>query len=109
MAHARQLDAHPAAVEVVENVAGVLAAGGAGGTAALLWGAASAMREAQDWPLPPVARADYDRDVAVARTQLGGTAFEAAWAEGRAMTLEQAVADALAVPYLSEAAPKMDS
>jgi hypothetical protein len=45
--------------------------------------------------VPPVARHDYDRDVAVARAQLGETAFAAAWAEGRAMTLEQAVAYAL--------------
>jgi uncharacterized protein (DUF2336 family) len=30
------------------------------------------------------------------RTALGDAAYDAAWAEGRAMTLEQAVADALA-------------
>ncbi len=40
--------------------------------------------------------------VAVARTALGEEAFLAAWEEGRAMTLEQAVEYALEEPSLSE-------
>jgi len=35
------------------------------------------------------------RKIAAARAQLGEATFEAAWAGGRAMTLEQAVAYAL--------------
>lgn len=91
LAYARDRDVY-LAVEVVESLASVLAAGGAGDIAARLWGAASAVREAQSWPLPPVARRDYDRDVAAARVQFGEATFAAAWAEGCAMTLEQAVA-----------------
>ena len=43
-------------------------------------------------PIPPVYRADYERSVAAARTQLGEQAFASAWAEGRTMTPEQVLA-----------------
>jgi hypothetical protein len=56
-----------------------------------LLGAAEALREAIGTPLPPVYRLDYERVVAKARAQLGNEHFSRAWAEGRAMTLEQAV------------------
>jgi hypothetical protein len=38
---------------------------------------------------------DYAQDLAAARSQLDVTAWETAWAEGQAMTLEQASAYAL--------------
>ena len=59
--------------------------------AATLFGAAEALREAIGAPLPPSERAGYTRDVAAAR-EADPAAFDAAWAEGRGMTLEQAVA-----------------
>jgi hypothetical protein len=43
----------------------------------------------------PVDKDDYERDVALARAQLGEEAFAAAWAEGQAMSLEEAIAYAL--------------
>jgi predicted ATPase/DNA-binding CsgD family transcriptional regulator len=73
------------------------------GRAAHLLGAATALREAAGMPLPPVYRAQYDQVVAKARTQLGDAAFWAAWAAGRALTLEQAIAYALEPP--SEVTP----
>jgi hypothetical protein len=39
--------------------------------------------------------ADCDRNVAAVRAQLDEATFAAAWAAGRAMTMEQAVAEAL--------------
>jgi len=42
--------------------------------------------------LNPFERANYDRILAAARAQLGEQAFAAAWAEGRAITPEQAFA-----------------
>ncbi len=60
--------------------------------AARLWGAAEALREAIGEPIPPIERADYERSVTAARAQLGEQAFAAAWAEGRTMTPEQALA-----------------
>ena len=59
--------------------------------AARLWGAADALRDALGAPLPPVYHADYSRTVVAARTQLGEKAFAALWAEGHAMTPEQAL------------------
>ena len=60
--------------------------------AAQLWGAAVALREAVGVPIPFVERADYERSVSAARTQLGEATFAAAWAQGRTMTPEQAFA-----------------
>jgi predicted ATPase/DNA-binding CsgD family transcriptional regulator/DNA-binding XRE family transcriptional regulator len=47
-------------------------------------------------PLAPVYRAEHDRLVAASRNALDADAFSAAWAEGRAMSQEQAVSLALA-------------
>jgi tetratricopeptide (TPR) repeat protein len=60
-----------------------------------LWGAAKALREEVGAPLSPPERPGYDRQVARARAALSKDVFAAAWSEGRAMTLEQAIAYAL--------------
>jgi predicted ATPase/DNA-binding CsgD family transcriptional regulator len=60
--------------------------------AAQLWGAAEALRDAIGVPIQPVERADYERSLSAARVHLGERAFAAAWAQGRAMTPEQALA-----------------
>lgn len=65
--------------------------------AARLFAAAQTLREAIGAPLPPADHVRYDRAVAGVRAGLGEQAFAAAWAEGQAMALEQAVADALQV------------
>ncbi len=63
--------------------------------AARLFGAAEALRQALNSFLLPDERVCYERSVAEARAQLDEATFAAAWAEGRAMTLEQAVIFAL--------------
>lgn len=72
--------------------------------AARLWGAAEALGEAAAVPLLPAIDSlyDYERHVAAARSQLGEEPFLAAWAEGRAMTPEQAVEYALEKPETRE-------
>ncbi len=40
-------------------------------------------------------RAEYDQNGSALRMQMGPQAFAAAWAEGRAMTMEQAIQLAL--------------
>jgi non-specific serine/threonine protein kinase len=62
--------------------------------AAGLLGAAEALRETQDTPRMKFDQY-YEQFVAMTRAQLDEPAFNAAWAEGRAMTLEQALAYAL--------------
>jgi len=63
--------------------------------AAQLGGAVERWRVAIGTPLPPADCPDLERAVAALRTQLGEAAFEEAWAQGRALTLAQAVACAL--------------
>ncbi len=60
--------------------------------AAQLWGAADALRDAVGIPIPPVELADYERSLSAARVHLGERAFAAAWAQGRSMTPQQALA-----------------
>jgi non-specific serine/threonine protein kinase len=66
-----------------------------GDRAVRLLGYAEALREAIASPIPPNSQADYERVVDIARAQLDETAFAAAWAAGRALTLDQAIAYAL--------------
>lgn len=68
--------------------------------AARLWGVAEGLRQAIDHPMGKMGRALYERRVASAREQVGSTAFESAWVEGRAMPLEEAVGYALAIKWV---------
>jgi hypothetical protein len=63
--------------------------------AARLFGAAEGLRARIGAIGQPIERAVYADSVASVRTQLNQKTFAAAWAEGRAMTLEQAIAYAL--------------
>ncbi len=82
--------------ECVEGFARIASATGQSEQAARLFGAAEVLRETVGWHPAPPDQAYHDRCVASARAGLGETAFAAAWEEGRAMTLEQAVEHALA-------------
>jgi len=62
--------------------------------AARLWGAAEALRQTIGCRPAPAARATYERLLAEARAQLGDAAFDTAWAEGQALSLDQALAEA---------------
>jgi DNA-binding NarL/FixJ family response regulator len=81
----------------LEGLAQVVAAQGEGTWAARLWGAAQALREGLHAPLPAVFRTEHEQAIAAVRTQIGEKAFAAAWAQGRAMTLEQVLAAQAAV------------
>jgi hypothetical protein len=63
--------------------------------AARLWGAADALRESLGAPLPPHERDEAVREREGLRQALGEEAFAAAFAEGRAMNWERAIAYAL--------------
>jgi hypothetical protein len=65
------------------------------GIGARLLGAAEGLHEAWGTPLPPADRTEHDGCVAALRAALGAEAFATAWAEGRAMSPEQAVAHAV--------------
>jgi hypothetical protein len=61
-----------------------------------LFGAAAALWDRLGLPRAPEAREEHERQVAAARAALGAAAFAAAWAAGQRLSLEQAVATALA-------------
>jgi hypothetical protein len=63
--------------------------------AARLFGAAADLREVANAPLAARHRAEYERQLAAARALLDPGSFAAAWAEGQAMAVDGAIADAL--------------
>jgi hypothetical protein len=63
-----------------------------------LLGAAGAAREALGTPLQPSRRAIGEQILTAARARLGDAAFAATWAEGRALSLEEAVEQQLSAP-----------
>jgi hypothetical protein len=60
-----------------------------------LFGAAAALRASIGSVIDPADQASYEKNRHSLRTELGQKRFAAAWNEGRALTLEQAVAYAL--------------
>jgi predicted ATPase/DNA-binding SARP family transcriptional activator/Tfp pilus assembly protein PilF len=79
-------------VTSLEGLAALDVAGGQPDRAALLLGAAEAIRAEIGAPRWPSMREAYERVVDAARVALGETAFAAAHAKGGALTLAQAVA-----------------
>jgi len=86
---------------VTEHLRVLAALAGAQGQpvrSARLWGAAAEIlseAKAMGADLTPIERYVYEPFIEAARSQLDGTAWEAAWAEGRQMTPEHAVEYAL--------------
>src|SRR6266516_2938208 len=76
----------------LEQLAEIVAARGQFAWAALLWGASENLREIIAIPLGSTERTNYERAVAEVRARLGVEACRAAWAKGRSMTPEQALA-----------------
>ncbi len=63
--------------------------------AARLLGAAEALRENTRLPMTLYERPEYEQHLTAVREQMGEAAFAAAWAEGRTLTMEQAMEYAL--------------
>ena len=78
----------------LEGMAAVLGATGQPGGAARLLGAAEALREVLGVPVLPTDRAEYDRAVERAQAGIDDRAFRSAWAAGRLLTPDEAVAEA---------------
>jgi tetratricopeptide (TPR) repeat protein len=91
----RDIGAEGHLATVLDSLAWVARTHGDPRRAIRLFAAAEARRDALGKWLQAEVRGERDAELALARTSLGEDAFAAAWAEGRAMTLEQAVAYAL--------------
>jgi non-specific serine/threonine protein kinase len=103
LVHSRQFGIRMGVASCIGGLAGVAVAQGQPLLAARLFGMAEALREAIAFPMEVVDRAELDRDVSALRTTVDGPIVDAAWRQGRAMSLDQAVADALAVAAHVEA------
>jgi predicted ATPase/DNA-binding SARP family transcriptional activator/Tfp pilus assembly protein PilF len=91
----RELESRLGIAVSLESFANLALKAGSGERAARLWGAASALRESIGSHLPPNEQEDRERDMGAVRAAIGEKALAAMWAEGRALTWEQAVAYAL--------------
>ena len=92
----RQIGWTEGTVESVEGIAKAVAKQGQPQRAARLLAAAAALRRATQFALRPAVQTAYSDDVAAVREILGTEVFEAAWAEGTALSPEHAIAAALA-------------
>ncbi len=79
----------------LEGLASLSAAQSQPERAVRLFAWADAVRETINNPRPAIEQAEVDRDFASIRTQLAEAAIEAARAMGRALTMEQAMAEAM--------------
>jgi tetratricopeptide (TPR) repeat protein len=92
----QELGQRPAMAHELECLAFIAVATGQAERAAALFGAAEALREVLDTPMTAYERREYDQAVAQVRAQTEPALVEAAWARGRALTLDDAVKYALA-------------
>ncbi len=81
----------------LEGLAAVTGMQGQAVSAARLYGSAESLRTLLGAPLTPIDRPYYQQTVAALRAQLDEPTFLKAWTEGQAMTLEEAIAEAVQV------------
>ena len=91
----REIGAKVSAPENLLGLACVAAARGEAERATRLFGASEALPEAMGAPLEPGEMALQEPYLAASRSQLDETSWQEAWAEGGAMTLEEAISYAL--------------
>ncbi len=87
------------------GLARIAAATGQAERAARLLGATDAVHEALEFEPPLDLKARLARAAAEARTALGETAYAEAWAAGKALPIDEAIAEGLAVTAAAAAAP----
>jgi non-specific serine/threonine protein kinase len=94
----RALGVERGVAEGLAGLAAVAATRGEAELAARLWGAAEVLHETLDTHPWPADRREYDRALPLARAGLDAHAFAAAWAAGRALTPEAALAEVTTSP-----------
>lgn len=78
--------------DVFDGLAGLAAQVGSYSEAARLFGAAEAIRQSNGEVRYKVYQADYETSIAALREAMGPNDFDTAWAEGAALSVEQAIA-----------------
>jgi predicted ATPase/class 3 adenylate cyclase len=87
----QQLGHRAAVAHQLESFASVAKAQEQAERAARLFGAAESLREKINIPMSPQERLEYDREVSDLRQAMDEKLFASLWAEGRALTMEQAI------------------
>jgi predicted ATPase len=93
---ANERGAQPALAQPIEGLAKLAQAAGQAERATQLFGAAAALRERLETPVPPIEHADYEAHRAAAQAALGQAAYDAAWRTGGGLSREQTIEAALA-------------
>ncbi|MBA2519792.1 MAG: AAA family ATPase [Chloroflexia bacterium] len=91
----RQIGDHGSVAVCLEGIATVCCAAGEATRAARLLGAAQALRDANDYPIPDRALASYGELFGSIQTCLGAWAFAEAWLAGRRLSLDEAITAAM--------------
>jgi DNA-binding CsgD family transcriptional regulator len=86
------VDAHVTTPEALECLAAMASHADSHREAARLFGAAHAMRQRMGIVRYKVYDADYDVSIAAVRAALGDSEFESAWAQGSALSTDEAIA-----------------
>jgi tetratricopeptide (TPR) repeat protein len=77
--------------QTLQALGSVYLLGGKGERAVRFYAMADAMREVISFPMTPWELAAREKELSIARAQLGEAEFNAAWEEGRKLTLDQAI------------------
>jgi hypothetical protein len=85
----------PAIADSLERLGRLSVAAGRGERAAVLLGSAEELRETVGTVIDPVDKPEHDEALAKVKADLSKAAFDAAWAKGRALSVDEAVAYAL--------------
>lgn len=96
----RELGSQRGIADALDHVACLLADEGQYHPAVHLMAAAHALRSAIGAALPPSTQPEYDRRLALVRSELGDEAFRTAWTLGRAQPTDNAVRHALELTAL---------
>lgn len=86
-----KLDEHGIQANCLEGLGVAVLGQGKTAWAVLLWGATAKLREVHRIHISPLEQVEYERVKQLARTQWGDASFAAVWAQGYAMTPEQAL------------------
>lgn len=87
----QEIKSRQGAALTLNRIAALCMAEGHAETAVRLWGASRALYEALLSPATPYRDRPQDREIAAARNVLDEAAFDRAWAEGNALSLEAAI------------------
>ncbi len=91
----KEIGHRPAVAHELECIAYILMRHEDPVRAATLLGAAEALRAAIDTMMTKVEQAEYEKEIATLRTGMEAADFQKHWSEGRALTMDQAIAYAL--------------